>query len=700
MRTVYKGAQGVRAMTVYDEILSHLRKCAALMSDPVIIRHEPSTVADAFVSAFHKIEQLQGLLPIQDEKTCGCTRPMDASIINSGIKQLVSLTLAKQLEPLRKPFPRIIAQDFKSFKAAPHAETDENLVEREIKETNSIAALVLLYYYLLWHILLIVINKKYLTQEAENIEDVVNIIAQLPKASELLEFKHIGLSFEHAAALPDDSRAHTITALTAAHSLKGLMTNDFYTPGYVPARPNARNDPGAWMDRKTSLVPLYRRVIEKIIGDGNGNGVGRMQDINTTWQVAHTLQRLLDDIKDDYVVKQLQLQAGVLSTFHLNEATQKWEDAYKPHQIECRTAAPENKLAAFEFRLHRVITNLPYSTNAETCQRKAVPLSIYDYNNTPLMIDISKSAVQLKALITGIVDTAFPERVPKLLSHLLLQFTAVDPAIEVTLSDADLQDVLFRHATFAHYIAETPNAFREQNGTIELTALNEITRITVDHIPAYYVGSGPINLESTNHTYLACPSIIVNPEDASVIARVQHIVEEIDVSTTRTPLAGTIHQIISPLLRNSLVAKYGIKAMILLLERSKNIQKLTPITAYEYPTPSTNGTQINPLFQTITGAPATRNISRTDMLAILKKEQAAYQAYVDKFTSKHFRLMSGVSWPVRYTSPAGTVNPAVDTTNHASFQFLRFIPTKILGTTREIVERLDLIATAAGHVRT
>ena len=698
MRTVYKGAQGVRAMTVYDEILSHLRKCAALMSDPVIIRHEPSTVADAFVSAFHKIEQLQGLLPIQDEKTCGCPRPLDASIINSGIKQLVSLTLAKQLEPLRKPLPRIIAEDFKRFgiPAAARAEQvgDENHIEKEIKETNCIASMVLLYYYLQWHILLIVINKKYIAQEAEEVADIVGVSGKMPRALDLLEFKKFGNIF----TMPPNgtsaaARDAAIVQLKASHSLQGIMTNNFFPNANDVPADTVYHDPGCWIDRKTDLVPLYRRVIETLTG---------LTEPAPAFHTTHSLHNLLQSVKIDYARKHVEQLGGVLSTFHLNDETQKWEDAYKKLQVEAKT--DDNRLASFEFRLRDILTQPPYSVDRTAPDhtnhlQNAVPLSIYNYNNTPLMIDICKSAVQVKACIREISgDTA---GVPYYFSSLLLQFIAVDPSLQGTLSSPDYQQIRFQHGRFEHYIADAPNSFRERNGVIALNGAGQIQHITIDHVPSYYVGSGPINLNNSNHIYLALPGVNVTVDDAPVIDRAQHLLGIGPIRQAggtddekETYIKRFIRRNVCPLLRNSLVTAYGVKAIMALLERSKGIQQLTPTALYAYPGDQGGGvgTQTQ-LFQNRDDLPPVTRLSRADILDLLKKEQAAYQAYVTKFTSKSFKLMPGISWPVHYT--VGTGAP---TTNQALFTRLRYIPTRILGNTFEIVGRMDQLVAATNAI--
>jgi hypothetical protein len=310
------------------------------------------------------------------------------------------------------------------------------------------------------------------------------------------------------------------------------------------------------------------------------------------------------------------------------------------------------------------------------------------------MIDICKSAVQVKACITAISENN--AGVPYYFSSLLLQFIAVDPSLQGTLSSPDYQQIRFQHDRFEHYIADAPNSFRERNGVIALNGAGQIQHITIDHVPSYYVGSGPINLNNSNHIYLALPGVNVTVDDAPVIDRAQHLLAAGPIRRDNGTndekeqfITNFIRRNVCPLLRNSLVATHGVKAIMVLLERSKGIPQLTPTNPYLYPGDAGVGNH-TALFQNRDNTPAPTRLSRADILDLLKKEQAAYQAYVTKFTSKSFKLMPGISWPVQYT--VGTGAP---TNNQALFTRLRYIPTRRL----DIVGGLEAIADAARYNR-
>jgi len=161
--------------SVEDDITKQLHLCVALMSDPLVMLNYPGTVADHFITAQGKIEQLQNFLAIPNDP-CASKKWIGSSILNSGVKPMVNLMLIKLMEPLRWKHPKhwlkhaasaasvegqrnaaptVFAQEFSGEAHRPCRETE---IAREIKESNCMAALVLLYYYLHWHLLLILLN--------------------------------------------------------------------------------------------------------------------------------------------------------------------------------------------------------------------------------------------------------------------------------------------------------------------------------------------------------------------------------------------------------------------------------------------------------------------------------------------------------------------------------------------------------------
>ena len=714
------------AESIMKGIMNQIQKCAALMSDPVVMRLDPPSVAEAITQAFNKIEQLQALLPPPREKTCDCesTKPqlLDASIINKGVKQLVSLALVKQLEVLKKPLPSIILSvDFKGASQAPTGDDHENLVEREIKENNSMACMLLLYYYLLWHLLLLFANKRF-SEETENEDTLADIIGKLPKSSDFFEYRRIHAMFGHTT-----NRGDTIVELLSSHVLDDLLTSDFHPEDTLAAQ-QAPPQQGAqqhaqpafaqpaYMGRKTRLMVLYRRVIKEILQQYDDSPADLF--IHGNRDHPYTL---FNHIEDDYILHHLSVFGGVLSTFHLNEGIQKWEDMDKHFQVIART--PDNRNAVHESTLRSVLSQPPYSvarTNIEITANKpsaewvfkASRLAIYDYNNATLMVDVSKSAIRLAELVRTIADPQRHADAPAMLSSFLLQFTAHDPTLQNTLSTRHINGRHSYTPEFREFIQPAPNAARVGNGRIKLTP-TYAHRVYIDDVPVYYVGSGPVNIDSANHVYIACPGVTVRPNEASLLTRIQlnitvdanHNPAEITRLTLALPAQPApgdptprekIRTAISPLIRNSLFTTHGINAAIALLEKSKKIVQLSPRgRPYQYPPRIPPNEPCNELFQHFQPniIPA-HDVSRTEILEMLKKEQQAYFAYVTRFSARGPRLMPGISWPTRAEVPGQG-----DIDNHAAFDLVRYVPNVVVGSMQEVVGRMDQLIDAARYNR-
>ena len=189
-----------------DDIANHLHLCVALMSDPLTMRKQPGVVADHFITAMGKIEQLQGLLVVPNEP-CAKHNWLGSSVLNSGVRRMVSLVLSRHMEPLRWKYPTHLSkhdgiiesqrnaapQIFAKFEGSAHSPCRETKLAREIKEQNCMAALVLLYYYLHWHLLLILLNFRMHPcvggHEVENRLDVDRLLKGLPAFFDTFELR-------------------------------------------------------------------------------------------------------------------------------------------------------------------------------------------------------------------------------------------------------------------------------------------------------------------------------------------------------------------------------------------------------------------------------------------------------------------------------------------------------------------------------
>ena len=638
------------------DIVNQFHACATLMSDPGTMRRNPQAVADALTSAFNKIEMLQSQIPSTPPCDCPCAKKqvIDPSILTAGIRPMILLALKKQLEPLHNEFPFIVRTDFKAYRGAPIADDQENFVEREIKETNCMAAVVLLYYYLAWHVLLILLNKPFQTEDAKK-DPFIGILEELPRSVDFLEFRHIHSVFKlRDGDARDNATRWTegLTALRNANLLEHLMGNSSH-----------RADSATYYrERSTSLIPLYRCILF----------TAREAAFEATVPDVANLHDHLDDAKLDYVTRHLGVFGNVLSLFHANESTTKWHDMVKPMKVNAKDA--NGKTALHEFYLRDVLSNLPYTLPGRAADHavpwlaKAVPLCIHDYNSSTLMIEICKSMHQLTQLLTALT-TGQRDTIPALFSNFIAQFGANDPGVENTLSEPAYQHSRFTHVYFKDFISESPNTFRAENGMLKLNANSLFTNITVDTFPSYYVASGPINLHNSNHLYLAAPGVKIGENEASFLKRVQSF-----LAPNRTTGGDTISKYVVPLVKNSLLTCMGLKSAWLLLEKSKELPLLQPHAPFMYPSAD--------LFQTVDGNP-TRPITREDMKLMLKSETDAYEALLKRFVQRRPFLMPGFSWPVNYD-----INNANATNNRARFDVVSYIPEVIAGNTREIVTEL------------
>ena len=81
---------------ILEDICDQLRMCAALMSDPELLREQPHVVASQFKVAASRIEQLKAFLE-KPTKSVSQEKPWFDKTVLDGVYRLVDATLA-QLE--------------------------------------------------------------------------------------------------------------------------------------------------------------------------------------------------------------------------------------------------------------------------------------------------------------------------------------------------------------------------------------------------------------------------------------------------------------------------------------------------------------------------------------------------------------------------------------------------------------------------
>ena len=648
-----------------DDVVSQLRVAIALASDPLIVRHDPACVATAFEQAFHRIDGLRAWA----DHTETPVRSLQASaIIDPGVKQLVWFALEKQLDPFKRPLPRIVQKDFKTYRNAPAGDEHENLVEREIKETNAAAAVVLLYYYLEWHLVLIVANSMTSKKGRDRVAKIEAAMARLPGPADLLEYRHVGAALAKAG-----DAARRLAALKALHdagATANLMLNESRTAA----------DALHYRDRKTPLVVMYARMLEMFTKDQPAMffALANPSDLNA----------LFESTRLQYTHLHLKLFAGVTSTFHIYDSAKKWADMYAETHVQAM--ATNGNLAKYTFFLQKVLSSSPYTEASadgnDPWRDKAVPMAIHDYNSSTLMVDICKSAAQLHKLLKSLLfyaatnrrgdGVAAPDPPPAQTALLLAQFFAQDaPAITSNLRN-QANATPREDSAFDSFIAPTPTTVRTDNTLPIAIGPTRPQHSCVADFPSYYVATGAINLSNENHLFISQPGVATDETEATLETRINHVLHD------EVPSGRNAKETVASLWRNSLYVTYGIVTATALLDA---IQDNPLLGGGDVQHPAAE------LFQNV-GTVAPKGIGGDEIRERLQAEVAAYNARKSRYyaTAKQSQLLPGFSWPVVTTNTTNTAK----STNHGAFTRQGYIPRVLHGTRVEMVRAIRDVETA------
>jgi len=130
---------------VLDDIVAQLKLCATLMSDAELLREQAHVVAAQFRVAASRIEQLKAYLK-KPSKGVSPDKPWFDEAILDGVGGLVDVTLRRHMLPLGKgfEFPKVFEKELKktSFAKEGAPGFGENILKREIKETNCMGAMI------------------------------------------------------------------------------------------------------------------------------------------------------------------------------------------------------------------------------------------------------------------------------------------------------------------------------------------------------------------------------------------------------------------------------------------------------------------------------------------------------------------------------------------------------------------------------
>jgi hypothetical protein len=639
-----------------EQICKQMELTAALMSDPTILRTEPSVVASSFAATLKKVDMLQVYLRPRD----GYPTPRcDASIIVDGVKQLVYLTMDKQMHPLKNPMASIVQTDLrKAYDTAydPDATDNktENYAEREIKETNCMAGMVLLQYYIQWHLLLMNINQLEAPYRDDNMDKDMQALKSLPTVVDLLEFRPLKTYFSDMIRPTDD-----VKIVLAALEAGWKTLTDARATTTMMLNPGANNPIGtdATSVRKSSAVAMYQIALAH----------------NPTFhtKLTETIATILNEIHQ----QTSRLTGGVLTTLQLQDETQIWKDMQT--QTNVVSVDHNSNQTRYSYTLQNVVSNAPYFDSPEKFLKRGTALCVYNYNSTPLMADICVSMAKLTAFNRQLqTETAMSRHLSADLTKCISEACVQTKALNTDVI-ASIRKFKLSHPPdndFQFFINETANHARARNGTLPFKS-----KFTVDDVAGYYISKGNLtSMERSNHVYLAHPIVTGVPVgQAGFVPRMQNI-----VSSSHSQNAADFTPV-SYCTRNSMFTIYGMRSALSLLERVKS----------------------HPVFMASTGAykvGTNPETTRADVLKQLNDEQKAFRETWDRLAKSgqgRYPKYAGVSWPVHFKASkvTGDGKPSYKLGNdiHSNadvFTVDGYIPRTTKGTNLELVQGVVDIA--------
>lgn len=641
-------------MPVLKEISNQFRVCVALMNDPHIMQHQPAVVADHFAAAMCKIEQLRRFLRKPDKLH---DHWVDESILDVGVKKMVTAVLNKHMEPLRtNTFPEVFARDLGQW-ADGEKHEGENLTEREIKECNCMGAIVLLYYYLSWHVMLILLNgkaypcsKRSAVWESEL--DFETFFKELPDETDMFE-----LNYMRKLNIPD-WKAKCLQTLPSS-----LLIDSDYNQFLVDD-----NDPNTKL-RKAHLMNAYKSALYESNNQFEQKCWWRKQiaiglSMSGFDEFSHVVTSLA-------IERRLALFGNVLSIYDLQDDTQKWRDMYVDIETQSGDTYPQedddddeskfkSNTKVYRHRLAKILRNKPYATDLAAFKNNAKEAAIYDYGSATLMMDVGRAYLKSRQLIKT-----------------LLKSDSDTEDLEVDF----LKFVLHVHTknAYSRALEDLENADRAPNtfGKFVKTMINQrksiITHdippdaVMVDGLAGYYWGSRPCVGEGVNHLYLAWPDI-ENP-DLDVLKAMQTLCLRSATTISKKQVAFIC---ILPAVRNSLFVSTSVASLKKLMDVLKCHPGLPNLDRDVHIQTFPHEGDINAYFFSQTkpstawpSAPQTiQSMNQSKALKILNREQEELEKRAAEASS--FRKYPGISWPVRV---GGTTD-----TNFACFEFVRPVP--------------------------
>ena len=526
--------------SILEDIGDQLRMCAALMSDPELLREQPHVVASQFKVAASRIEQLKAFLE-KPPRSVSQEKPWFDKTVLDGVYRLVDATLRRHLRPLAREhkFPVVFERDLYNARGEGVDEDKkaEHMLKREIRETNCVGALITLYYLLYWHLALILLNRSYHPacyadveiiddgEEEDKVDPMGDLLGKLPKDEDLLEYRRFG----KGVANTRDGQA----ILFADKGQSKRITSTLFD------RMEVRDGHGAALNtRHTPAINVLRQVLSSEFCHES-----EKEQVEISAKL-HCLLGLCISTK-------LDLFAGVISTFDLQDDVDKWEDMYAPKNIQSTDGAG---FAQYSYRLARVLKTLPYQISQDDFQSVAKPAAVYDYGSVALMVDISKSFVTLARLVEGLLKPAAPAAVHSALGQLMMQvYYRKDDSVRIELGGrTEAKDTTVYHES--GFIQHTPGWRRAALDLKKPEAIGINGASVIDNLAGYYWGARPCGVEQFNHQYLACPMLKIDPQtDTPMLNRLQAISAKQGEGNVRRAFYAMTH--LTALHRNSLYVR-------------------------------------------------------------------------------------------------------------------------------------------------
>ena len=642
-----------------DDISKQLIRCAALMSDAQLLHTQPDFVADQFSAAMVRIEGLRLFLarPASLVDPCQQKRWMDTSVLDVGVKPMVSIILQRHMQPLRmKPgdFPEVFEKEMRNRDGD---EEYENFVIREIKENNCVGAIVLLYFYLFWHILLILLNERHFpcvshcnasspksdVNWASFFEDVKKFNI-LPSGSDLLELRDW---HKFAASIQQMGQNIEVDDLLLDFPMWNTCKKG--TP------------------RQSNLIFVYRSCLDLILKTTHLKETGGYKGI--------------DAMRGKIIHSKMLLFNQTLSTFDIDDSINKWHDMHKYFEIKTSNGVTDTKI--FKVKLIDIIQCEAFSLQTQDQIVQNLKCNaIFDYGSASIMMDILSGLFDLKRLIDVFVSKS--EFSEKQLNHelyrmLICPFYKIHEVFnEINRRDLNVLD------------DETPKRFQDMflfeaaNGNHEVTDIDYNIHhvmknsIKIDNLMGYYYGSRPSNLSmNSNSAYFMIPIFqLKNGNDRDFIVTLTNLMNG----------SKTFRAILIPALRNSLFTFYMIETLELFWKKLEcNVLKIAKVDmSVKFANEDSsqfsnhqsfhdnsiyNGIDIDPLtdeefFPNVDG----EDWSYQQVQELLKQEKDELNKYRDLIKRHQFTKYPNISWPIQWTDDKNTKK-----SNVSIFKYVRNI---------------------------